>query len=207
MEVGAYGTFAAYDNTALSLRRQFGVGGRYGIFLSRVFAIEANGDYTVTFSPPGDQQVMINTILFINRDAEVIARWAQAAKSGGAVALVQVNQRIRSVRMYDYLTESRLEATIREHIEIGELVLQGRLSSALDAPLDVHVGIDYERMSERRRGRTVPCAPERMDTPITSTSSSSAASTGPTRQPCGNGWASRPADRLTSPSARSMTSS
>jgi outer membrane protein OmpA-like peptidoglycan-associated protein len=48
VEIGAYGTFAAFDNTALALRRQFGVGGRYGFFLSRVFAIEANGDYTVT---------------------------------------------------------------------------------------------------------------------------------------------------------------
>ena len=63
-------------------------------------------------------------------------------------ALVQVNQRIRSVRMYDYLTDSRLEATIRDHLEIGELVLQGRLSSALDA-LRNHVGASREVVLER----------------------------------------------------------
>lgn len=48
VEVGTYGSIAAYDNAALGLQRQFGAGGRYGIFLSRVFAIEANGDYTLT---------------------------------------------------------------------------------------------------------------------------------------------------------------
>lgn len=48
VEVGAYGSVASYDNTALGLKREFGAGGRYGLFLSRVFALEANGDFTVT---------------------------------------------------------------------------------------------------------------------------------------------------------------
>jgi outer membrane protein OmpA-like peptidoglycan-associated protein len=43
-----YGLLSRFDNTALGLQQKFGVGGRYGIVLSRVFAIEANGDYTVT---------------------------------------------------------------------------------------------------------------------------------------------------------------
>lgn len=54
-------------------------------------------------------------------------------------ALAAVNQRIRPVRMHDYLTADRVTATITEHIEIGELVLRGRLAEARDA-LQRHVG-------------------------------------------------------------------
>lgn len=50
-----------------------------------------------------------------------------------------VNQRIRPVRMHDYLTEDRVEATITEHIQIAELVLESKLSEARDA-LRAHVG-------------------------------------------------------------------
>ncbi|NKX50984.1 GntR family transcriptional regulator, partial [Arthrobacter deserti] len=41
-------------------------------------------------------------------------------------ALVTVNVRIRSVRMYDYLTEDRISATIAEHTSILEHLLQAR---------------------------------------------------------------------------------
>ncbi len=54
-------------------------------------------------------------------------------------ALLTVNQRIRPLRMHDYLTEDRVEATITEHLEIGELVLLGRLTAARDALRD-HIG-------------------------------------------------------------------
>ncbi|WP_115932692.1 GntR family transcriptional regulator [Citricoccus muralis] len=50
-----------------------------------------------------------------------------------------VNQRIRSVRMHDYLTQDRINSTIDEHLEIGELVLTGRLLEALEA-LESHIG-------------------------------------------------------------------
>lgn len=63
-------------------------------------------------------------------------------------ALIQVNQRIRAVRMYDYLTEDRLAATIHEHIEIAELVVRDRLPSALDA-LRAHVGASQRVVVER----------------------------------------------------------
>lgn len=46
-------------------------------------------------------------------------------------ALEQVNRRIRPIRMYDYLTVDRLEATVTEHIAIAELVLDGDLTQAL----------------------------------------------------------------------------
>src|SRR5262245_22271769 len=48
VKVGTYGSIASYDNAALGLKRQFGAGGRYGLFLSKVIAVEANGDYTLT---------------------------------------------------------------------------------------------------------------------------------------------------------------
>jgi len=63
-------------------------------------------------------------------------------------ALAGVNGRIRSVRMHDYLTADRLQATISEHIEIAELVLAGRLPAALDA-LRHHVGASQQVVMER----------------------------------------------------------
>lgn len=63
-------------------------------------------------------------------------------------ALAGVNQRIRAVRMYDYLTPDRMHATITEHVEIAELVLGGRLRQALDA-LHAHVGASKDVVVER----------------------------------------------------------
>jgi DNA-binding GntR family transcriptional regulator len=51
-------------------------------------------------------------------------------------ALEHVNRRIRPIRMYDYLTVDRLEATVSEHIAIAELVLDGDLSQALKSLRD-----------------------------------------------------------------------
>ncbi|RMI09692.1 GntR family transcriptional regulator [Cellulomonas triticagri] len=63
-------------------------------------------------------------------------------------ALAQTNQRIRSVRMYDYLTEDRMTATITEHIGIAELVVRDRIPQALEA-LRAHVGASREVVMER----------------------------------------------------------
>jgi DNA-binding GntR family transcriptional regulator len=63
-------------------------------------------------------------------------------------ALAQANRRIRSVRMYDYLTEDRMTATITEHIEIAELVVRDRLPEALEA-LREHVGASREVVMHR----------------------------------------------------------
>lgn len=63
-------------------------------------------------------------------------------------ALDQANRRIRSVRMYDYLTEDRMAATIGEHIAIAELVVRDRLPQALEA-LREHVGASRAVVMER----------------------------------------------------------
>ena len=63
-------------------------------------------------------------------------------------ALVQVNQRIRGVRMYDHVTPDRMRTTVDEHVTIAELVLVGRLAAASDA-LHHHVGSSRDVVVER----------------------------------------------------------
>jgi DNA-binding GntR family transcriptional regulator len=56
-----------------------------------------------------------------------------------ADALVAVNQKIRRVRRYDFLTAERVASTIAEHLEILELLRDGELDHAYHALHD-HVG-------------------------------------------------------------------
>lgn len=57
VELGAFGAFTKFDGTSLGLDDEFGAGGRLGIFLTRVFSVEANGDYTATNSLAGPANV------------------------------------------------------------------------------------------------------------------------------------------------------
>lgn len=63
-------------------------------------------------------------------------------------ALNTVNQRIRAVRMYDFTEPGRIELTIKEHLNIVELLLAGDLAQALQA-LHEHVGESLEVVMER----------------------------------------------------------
>ncbi|SFK17851.1 GntR family transcriptional regulator [Cellulomonas sp. KH9] len=63
-------------------------------------------------------------------------------------ALVTVNQKIRAVRMHDFVEDERVTATIEEHLEILDLVLAERLAEALTA-LHRHVGESLEVVMER----------------------------------------------------------
>lgn len=63
-------------------------------------------------------------------------------------ALGSVNERIRPIRMYDFLTEDRVKDTIDEHLEIVELTLAGRLPEALMA-LRRHIGESFEVVEQR----------------------------------------------------------
>ncbi len=63
-------------------------------------------------------------------------------------ALVTVNDKIRALRMYDYLTADRITSTIREHIHILELLLQRRLDPAYEALRD-HIGASQDVVMER----------------------------------------------------------
>ncbi|HEX9727303.1 MAG TPA: OmpA family protein [Gemmatimonadales bacterium] len=48
VELGGYGHYSSYDGTNLGLTREFGGGGRLGIFLSRLWSFELSGDHTRT---------------------------------------------------------------------------------------------------------------------------------------------------------------
>ncbi|AVP68027.1 GntR family transcriptional regulator [Prescottella equi] len=63
-------------------------------------------------------------------------------------ALTTVNSQIRLVRMYDYQTPERVDATVTEHLEIVERILDGELSGAL-AALHAHVGGSLDVVEQR----------------------------------------------------------
>ncbi|MGN7191412.1 MULTISPECIES: GntR family transcriptional regulator [unclassified Curtobacterium] len=63
-------------------------------------------------------------------------------------ALESVNHRIRAVRMYDYVTEDRITATIDEHLAIGDLVVAGHLEQAKTA-LGEHIGESMDTVMAR----------------------------------------------------------
>jgi DNA-binding GntR family transcriptional regulator len=62
--------------------------------------------------------------------------------------LESINARIRPVRMYDYLTEERIEATISQHLGIVEALLADDIVAA-QARLARHVGESMEVVEER----------------------------------------------------------
>jgi DNA-binding GntR family transcriptional regulator len=63
-------------------------------------------------------------------------------------SLIGVNRRIRHIRMYDFLIEGRVEASIAEHIEIAERVIDRQLDTALTL-LHEHIGASLEIVVER----------------------------------------------------------
>ena len=63
-------------------------------------------------------------------------------------ALKTVNDRIRTFRMYDYLTADRITSTIAEHTNILELLLKRKLLPA-HAALRDHIGASQEIVMER----------------------------------------------------------
>jgi DNA-binding GntR family transcriptional regulator len=67
--------------------------------------------------------------------------------------LRSVNARIRAVRMYDFLTEDRIERTIAEHLALVEQVIAGEIEAAVVA-LRRHVGVSME-VVERRAARAI----------------------------------------------------
>lgn len=48
VEWGAFGSLTRYDDVAGELQSDFGSGGRLGFYFSRIFSLEASGDYTTT---------------------------------------------------------------------------------------------------------------------------------------------------------------
>ena len=63
-------------------------------------------------------------------------------------SLVAVNARIRPVRMYDFLTEDRIEATIHQHLEIVETLLAGDVQLSVQL-MRSHVGESMDVVEKR----------------------------------------------------------
>lgn len=86
---------------------------------------------------------------FVSQDERFHATLLDASGNPAlSQALAQTNRRIRAVRMYDYLTDDRMTATVSEHIGIAELVVRDRLPQALEA-LRAHVGASREVVMQR----------------------------------------------------------
>ncbi|SEH86469.1 DNA-binding transcriptional regulator, GntR family [Mycolicibacterium rutilum] len=76
---------------------------------------------------------------FVSEDERFHVALLSAAGNQALVAALElVNVRIRPVRMFDYLTEDRMLATIDEHIAVAERVVDGDLAAARDA-LSTHI--------------------------------------------------------------------
>lgn len=89
---------------------------------------------------------------FVLRDEDFHLRLAAASGNRALVAILSgVNERIRVVRMHDFLTEGRIEATIEQHLGILEAVLDGdgrRAGTALEAHLIESAHVVQDRAAQ-----------------------------------------------------------
>ncbi|BBX33826.1 GntR family transcriptional regulator [Mycolicibacterium mageritense DSM 44476 = CIP 104973] len=82
-----------------------------------------------------------------------IALCAASGNRAMVAALDNINRRIRLIRMYDFVTEERVAATIAEHLQIVDLLLDDQLDAGR-AALHEHVGASFE-VVERRAVRAL----------------------------------------------------
>ena len=88
---------------------------------------------------------------FVLLDESFHIALATSASNGVAVDMLrQVNERIRLVRMHDFLIRQRIEATIAEHLNLVELVLAGDIVNA-EAAFTQHLGDSMAVVEERVR--------------------------------------------------------
>jgi DNA-binding GntR family transcriptional regulator len=92
---------------------------------------------------------------FVLLDESFHVALASSAANGVAVDLLrQINDRIRLVRMHDFLIERRIEVTIAEHLNLVELVLANDIVQA-EAAFTQHLGDSMAVVEERVRGAIV----------------------------------------------------
>ncbi|MFC3964009.1 GntR family transcriptional regulator [Nocardia jiangsuensis] len=86
---------------------------------------------------------------FVVRDEEFHVTLLTASGNAELVrALVQVNSRIRHVRMYDFMVNNRIETTIAEHLGILDAVLADDLALAYRL-LHTHIGESLDVVLDR----------------------------------------------------------
>jgi DNA-binding GntR family transcriptional regulator len=92
---------------------------------------------------------------FVLLDESFHVGLATAAGNDVAVGFLrQVNERIRLVRMHDFLSQARIETTIAEHLNIVERVLAADVIGA-EAAFSQHLGDSMAVVEERVRGAIV----------------------------------------------------
>jgi DNA-binding GntR family transcriptional regulator len=86
---------------------------------------------------------------FVLVDEDFHIRLALASGNDAlAEVLASVNERIRIVRIHDFLTEERIRMTVEEHVGIIDGLLDGRIEQAA-ARLDAHIDESARVASER----------------------------------------------------------
>jgi DNA-binding GntR family transcriptional regulator len=86
---------------------------------------------------------------FVEHDERFHVRLAEASGNQElALLLTRVNDRIRMVRMRDFLTADRITATVDEHLGLLDLVITGDLDGAL-AAYDDHLQASFDVVAER----------------------------------------------------------
>jgi len=86
---------------------------------------------------------------FVTMDEDFHVRLAASSGNPSLADLLRmVNERIRMVRMHDFLTEERVRRTISQHLEIIEAVLLGDLTLAV-ARFGVHLGESMAVVEDR----------------------------------------------------------
>jgi DNA-binding GntR family transcriptional regulator len=86
---------------------------------------------------------------FVSLDEDFHVRLAASSGNPSLADLLRmVNERIRMVRMHDFLTEERVRRTIAQHLEIVDAVLIGDLTLAV-ARFGVHLGESMAVVEDR----------------------------------------------------------
>ncbi len=89
------------------------------------------------------------TPAFVLLDESFHVGLAEAAGNPALVDLLrQVNERIRTVRMVDFLTVDRIRSTVAEHLDIARAVLDGEVATA-EALFLAHIGRSQSVVEER----------------------------------------------------------
>jgi DNA-binding GntR family transcriptional regulator len=100
---------------------------------------------TIEVPAPGDQP----DPSFVLLDEDFHVRLAAAAGNTEVVALLQsVNERIRLVRIHDFLTSERISATVEQHAGIVGALLQTGPATAVEH-LDAHLGESLAVVEQR----------------------------------------------------------
>src|SRR5882757_605565 len=91
---------------------------------------------------------------FVELDEDFHLTLNRAAGNGALTeTLAGINARIRSVRMYDFLTVDRIQRTISEHLDVVDAVLADDIPRAV-TEMRRHVGISLE-VVEKRAARAI----------------------------------------------------